>query len=77
MDRQVTSEEVREIVGTLDDEVVSAIIATGAPAAEVAEAQAWLTMDDALAKELHHRNRARVAEVYDILAAPPEADEER
>jgi hypothetical protein len=76
MDKQVTSEEVREIVGSLDDDIISAIIATGATAAEVAEAHAWLAMDDALAKELQHGNRGRVAAVYDLLVAPMEAEEE-
>lgn len=77
MQKQVTPEELREIVGPVEDDVVSAVIATGATAAEVAEAQAWLSMDDALAKELHHRNQGRVAEIYDLLAAKLEAEEER
>jgi|APPan5920702752_1055751.scaffolds.fasta_scaffold204661_2 hypothetical protein len=76
MDKQVTSEEVREIVGSLEDDIISAIIATGATAAEVAEAQAWLAMDDALAKELQHGNSGRVAAVYDLLVGPMEAEEE-
>ncbi len=77
MEKQVTPEELREIVEPLENDVVSAVIVMEATAAEVVEAQAWLSMDDALVKELYHRNQARVAEIYDLLAAELEAEDER
>jgi hypothetical protein len=77
MDRAITLDELRQIVGPLDDGVASAIIATGATVEEVAEAYAWLTMDDRLGKELLHACQGRAGTVCDILAAemePPDDD---
>ncbi len=75
--KPVTSAELRAIIGELDGDLASAIIGTGASAAEVAEAEAWRTMDDALGKELHHRGQGRVAQVYELLAAGLESWDER
>jgi hypothetical protein len=77
MDKPITFDELRQIVGPLEDGVASAIIATGATVEEVTEAYAWLTMDEPLGKELHHACQGRTGTVCDILAAemePPEDD---
>lgn len=76
--KPATHDEIVAIAGPLDDEVVADIIATGATAAEVMEAWTWLGADEALGPDPGHRLAGRVAEVYDILAAPQfEDDEER
>jgi hypothetical protein len=76
MEKTVTAEDIREIVGPLDDSVVAAIVATGATVEEVAEAYAWLTADDSLSKELKHACQGRAAIVCDLLAPEIEAPEE-
>jgi hypothetical protein len=78
MDKPITLDELRQIVGPLEDNVASAVIATGATVEEVAEAYAWLTMDDPLGRDLHHACQGRAALVCDILAAElEEAEDER
>jgi hypothetical protein len=73
-----TASEVRDIVGGLDDGVIASIAALGATCEEIAEAQAWLTSDDYLHRELHHTLSGRAAQVFDILEAQlPEPDEPR
>jgi hypothetical protein len=76
MEKTITAEEIREIAGTLEDSVVTAIIATGATVKDVSEAYLWLTDDDPLARELQHACKGRAAIVCDLLASelepPPE-----
>ncbi|MEA2780207.1 MAG: hypothetical protein QOK29_1751 [Rhodospirillaceae bacterium] len=76
MEKAINSEELRQIVGLLEDDVASAIIATGATVEEVTEAYAWLTMDDPLGKDLHHGCHGRAAVVCDLLAAAIEDPED-
>ena len=76
MEKAATAEDIREIVGVLDDAVIGAIIDTGATVEEVAEAYAWLTADDSLSKELRHSCQGRAAIVCDLLASEIEAPEE-
>jgi len=76
MEKTITAEEIREIVGTLEDAVVTAIIATGATVKDVSEAYAWLTADDPLAREFQHACQGRVAVVCDLLASEMEPPEE-
>lgn len=73
--RAATASEIREVVGTLDDSVIASIEALGATREEIAEAQAWMTSDDYLHRELHHALSGRAAAVFDILEAElPEPD---
>jgi hypothetical protein len=76
MEKPITLDELRQIVGPLEDGVASAIIATGATVEEVAEAYAWLTMDEPLGKELRHACQGRAGTVCDILAAEMELPED-
>jgi hypothetical protein len=64
-----TAVEIREIVGAIDDAVLLRIEETGATAAEVLEAFAWLTSDDQIGTELERGPRSTVLQVYDILRA--------
>jgi hypothetical protein len=70
-----TASGVIRIVGPLEDDVITSIVATQATEAEVLEAVKWFTADDALGSELRRTRTGRVAQVYDILAAE-EQDEE-
>jgi hypothetical protein len=74
-DTAATASEIRDIVGALDDSVIAGINALGATREEVLEAQAWLTSDDYLHRELQHSLHGRAAQVFDILEAElPEPD---
>ena len=70
-----TASDIRHIVGALDDSVIASIIALGATREEILEAQAWLTSDDYLHRELHHSLHGRAAEVFEILEAELEEPE--
>ena len=76
MEKTINADEIREIVGPLDDAVVAAIFATGATVKDVTEAYAWLTANDSLARELKHACQGRVAIVCDLLASEIEPPEE-
>jgi hypothetical protein len=76
-DRPAKGHEVREILGPLDDPVVTAILGVGATPSEVMEAYAWLSADDQLRRERHRTISGRAAQVWRILEAelPPSRDE--
>jgi hypothetical protein len=65
----VTREQLTAILGPLDDRTAIAIIATGAAPEEIAEAQAWLSNDEALVNAGRPLPGDRIARVIDILAA--------
>jgi hypothetical protein len=44
----LTHEDVRVVLGPVDDSLVAEIVATGASPEELAEAYAWVTNDEAL-----------------------------
>jgi len=73
MDRAVslpaTSEEIRHIVGDLDDAVVNSILRTGASAAEVLQAAQWFRGGGGLEDEPGHEPHNVVKTVYEILQA--------
>lgn len=70
-----TAEEIRRILGATDDEQVTAILATGATAAEVMEAFEWLSGEDRLGTDLDHTQRGRAGAVYEILAREVEEED--
>ena len=67
--------EIRRIVGDVDDAMLTAIIATGATAAEITEALLWVSADDDLGTDLERSRRGVVGQVYEILQSE-EADED-
>ena len=74
---RVTRDEVVDIVGRINDFRIAEIIATGATAAEVTEAFAWLTEDEHLGGDLERPLSGVVAQVYEILRADePDWEEE-
>ena len=73
-----TAAEIREILGPLDDSVLTQIIETEATSAEVLEAFTWFTADDQLGTEIGRGPHGVVLRVYEILRmAEPEPDEWR
>ena len=71
-----TASAVIRIVGPLEDDVIASIVSTRATEAEVLEAVQWFTDDDNLDAEMRHTLTGRVAQVYDILAAEAQDDDE-
>jgi hypothetical protein len=74
-EKPATPAEIREILGSIDDEQLMSIAATGATAAEVMEAFEWLSGDDRLGTDLERTRRGRVGAVYEILARDIEEEE--
>jgi uncharacterized membrane protein YkvA (DUF1232 family) len=72
----LTRKDVIEVLGELDDVAVAAIIATGATAHELAEAQAWLTNDEALINAGRPMPRGRVGSILEIIARQWEEEEQ-
>jgi len=65
----LTAQDIREIVGRIGDDQLTAILATGATAAQVLEAFTWLTGDEYLGGKLEKPLTGVVADVFDILKA--------
>jgi hypothetical protein len=66
------------MLGELDDDVVTEIIATGTTGEELAEAHAWLANDEPLMNTGRPLPSGRVARVVEIVAgiSEEEAEEE-
>jgi hypothetical protein len=74
---RLTADDLHKIVGRVSDDRVTAILATGATAAQVTEAFTWLTGDEYLGGTLERPLSGVVAAVYEILRPDwPEAEEE-
>jgi hypothetical protein len=70
----LTHEDVRVVLGPVDDSLVAEILATGASPEELAEAYAWVTNDEALMNIGRPLASSRVGRLFDILE-PAEDDE--
>jgi hypothetical protein len=70
----LTHEDVRVVLGPIDDSLVAEIVATGASREELAEAYAWVTNDEALMNMGRPLASSRVGRLIDILE-PDEEDE--
>ncbi len=71
----MTREDVIRVLGPVDDDVIVAVLATGATMEELEEAFVWLNADDVLGRQLHRQPSGRVAELCEILQ--PAEEEER
>ena len=69
MARRITSHDVHRFVGSLEDDVMAQVLATGATLDELMEARQWLTAPDVVQTETHHQMHGRVAQLYEILSA--------
>jgi hypothetical protein len=65
----LTHDGIVDIVGRIEDWKIARIIATGANAAELREAQAGISEKGDLEAETTRRMSGRVARLYDILTA--------
>lgn len=72
----LTREEVRAVVGPVDDLVVAEIIGTGATREELAEAQAWAVNGEAMLNEGRHLpSGGRIGKIVEILSPPDEPED--
>lgn len=72
----LTRQEVIAAVGSIDEIVLSEIMAMGASAEELAEAVAWTTNDEALINSGKPLASGRVARLVELLAREKEEAEE-
>lgn len=71
----MTSEDVIAVLGPVDETLLANIIATGATAAELAEAFAWINSEEALIGEGRRLPTGKVAELVDLLSAEEDWEE--
>lgn len=75
---ELSRDDIRRLVGPVDDTVAAEIIALGTTAEELAEAQAWMTSDEYLLSEGRSPPTGRAQRILDLLeilereAAEPE-----
>ena len=67
--QNLTRDEVRKVLGPVDDTVVAQIVATGASQDELAEANGWLTADEALINAGHALPSGRIGQLVEMLQA--------
>lgn len=72
----ISRDEVISVLGPVDDEVVAAVIATGASVEELVQARTWLAADEALIAEGRPLPSGRVAELLDLLSEDDEGAED-
>jgi hypothetical protein len=72
----MTSDDVIAVLGPVDETLVAEVIATGATQAELAEAFAWASNDEALLGKGRHLPTGRVAVLVDLLSADEEEQDE-
>jgi hypothetical protein len=71
----LTHQDVTAMLGDLDDVVVAKIIASGATAEELAEANAWLSNDEAMLNAGRPLPHGRIARLVETLVAIKEEEE--
>ena len=75
---RITRDDVTRAIGRIDDVTIAEIIATGATADELAEAQAWIANDEPLMNAGRPLATGRVRELIDILAEfEPDEDDDK
>jgi hypothetical protein len=65
---RITRDDVIKAIGAVDDVTIARVIATGATAEELAEAQAWMTNDEPMMNSGRPLATGRIRELVDILA---------
>jgi hypothetical protein len=73
---QLTPEDIRHVLGELDDTQIAAILAIGPSTEELEEAAAWMSEESDVMGELERPLAGVVAQICDILSAD-EFPEER
>jgi hypothetical protein len=72
-----TSGEIREILGPVDESVITEVQALGASCDEIREAVAWLGSDDYLHRKLKHTAQGAVAQLIELLEDELQFPEEK
>jgi hypothetical protein len=75
--RSLTPQDVKDIVGDLDDAKIAVILATGANAEQLEEAMAWAAGESDVMGDLERPLSGVVARLYDILMTGEEFPEDR
>jgi hypothetical protein len=75
--RNITPQDIRDIVGDLDGAKVAALLATEANPEELEEARAWASGESDIMGELERPLGGVVARLYDILMSGEEFPDER
>ena len=73
--RHLTPQDVRHILGDLDDAKIAAILATEATPEELEEVAAWASGESDVMGELERPLEGVVATVYDILMTGEDLEE--
>jgi hypothetical protein len=73
----LTPVQIRAVIGELSDDRVTAIMRSGATLEELEEAAALVAGETDVVSQEGHRSSPVVAELYEILAPPPEPEAER
>jgi phosphoglycolate phosphatase-like HAD superfamily hydrolase len=73
--RRLTPQDVRHILGDLDDAKIAAILATEATPEELEEAAAWASGESDVMGDLERPLEGVVATVYDILMTGEELED--
>jgi hypothetical protein len=68
----LTADDVRAVLGPVDDSLVAEVLATGASREELVEAYAWITNDEAPVNVGWPLASGRVAQLIDVLEAAVE-----
>jgi hypothetical protein len=74
--QSLTREDIIAVLGPVDDTIIADIIGMNATAEELAEAQAWISNDEALINAGRHLAQGRMGRLVDILASVTEEAEE-
>jgi hypothetical protein len=74
--RPVTREDVKAVIGPVDEMILSEIIGMGATAEELAEAAAWVGNDEALINSGRPLATGRVGRLVELLARESEDAED-
>lgn len=77
MTARLTEEEIKDVVGALDDVTIAEIAATGVTLSELEEAAALAAGESDVMGDLRKRASPRVAAVYEILRTEAVAPEQR
>jgi hypothetical protein len=71
----LTRNEVIDVLGPVDDDLLVEIVGTGATQAELEEAYTWLRSDEALVNEGRPLPSGRVGALVEIFEASEETEE--
>jgi hypothetical protein len=67
VERLATANDIREIIGPFEDDVVVKILDVHPTPAEVLNAYTWLRSDEHLQRRLAHDLQGRAAQVFELL----------